>query len=122
MSSSVVTESSYSITFDKAKGEKIGVTFTQNPNGDIAVGKVRPNTAASKTSMKEGDKIVSIDGQPVDVSSPMKAAGQLRNASGNVEIVLEDSAYLEGSAAAANGDGEDGGSSGNDCCAACHIM
>ena len=119
MSSSVVTESSYSITFDKAKGEKIGVTFTQNPNGDIAVGKVRPNTAASKTLMKEGDKIVSIDGQPVDVSSPMKAAGQLRNASGNVEIVLEDSAYLEGSAAS---DGDDGVSSGNDCCAACHIM
>jgi Predicted protease with the C-terminal PDZ domain len=43
---------------------RLGVSFT-SVDGDIKVSAIAPNSLASKTDLKEGDKVVSINGKSV---------------------------------------------------------
>lgn len=90
MSVSVLTETSYSVKFSKKEGDKIGVSFVEAADGGIAVAKVKSDGLAAGSNMKEGDKILSINGKPLDGMSSQGAAKALRASSGPIEILLED--------------------------------
>jgi C-terminal processing protease CtpA/Prc len=89
MSASIVTESSYSVNIDKKEGDKIGVSFVTKDDGAIVIANVKPDGLASKTDMKDGDRLVSINGKSLDGFDSQSAAKALRNSSGPIEIVLE---------------------------------
>ena len=62
MSSSVTTEMSYSINIKK-KNERIEVSLMRDVDDDSGtIVSIRPDTVASNSSLKPGDKIVSING------------------------------------------------------------
>lgn len=90
MSVSVLTDNSYSVKFSKKEGDKIGVSFVEGTDGDITVAKVKSDGLAAGSNMKEGDKIISINGKSLDGMSSQSAAKALRASSGPIEILLED--------------------------------
>ncbi len=90
---SVATDSSYSVKFNKGKGEKIGISFVKK-DGGISIANVKPDGIASQTVMKEGDKVISINGKSLEGHSSQSAAKALRNSSGPIEILLEDESAL----------------------------
>ena len=94
MSASVTTtETSYSVKFDKKKGDKIGIVITSD-DGSVSIASIKPKSIVSGSNLKVGDKIVSINGKSVNGMSSKETAELLRESKGAVEIVAEDQAIL----------------------------
>jgi membrane-associated protease RseP (regulator of RpoE activity) len=94
MSASVTTETSYSVKFDKKKGDKVGIVI-KSDDGSVSIASIKPESIASGSILKVGDIIISINGKSVNGMSSKDTAELLRKSKGSVEIVAEDQAVLE---------------------------
>eukprot|EP01083_Nonionella_stella_P202515 739801_1 len=81
---------SYTVNIDKATlDEKVGIALRTDEAG-TRIAKLRPNTPASTSLLKEGDRIVSINGKSTEDLSAKQTADILRKTSaGTIEIVAE---------------------------------
>jgi putative serine protease PepD len=76
------------------KGEKVphaflGVRSGDAPNGGAVVGTVSPGGPADKGGLREGDRVVSIGGQPVRSADDLSAAVNDHKPGEKVDIVVE---------------------------------
>jgi len=89
-----MTETSYSVNIDKKKGDKVGIVITSD-DVSISIASIKPDSLASGSNLKVGDRIVSINGKSVNGLSSKDTAELLRKSKGSVEIVADDRAALE---------------------------
>lgn len=82
--------SSYTVNIDKSTSdEKVGIALRTDEAG-TRIAKLRPNTPASASLLKEGDRIISINGRSTEDLSAKQTADILRQTSaGTIEIVAE---------------------------------
>lgn len=89
MASSVSTGTPYSVVIDKsAKEDKVGISFGTDDSG-VVVSKIEPNSTISETNLKEGDRVLSIDGKSTENLTAKNSAKVLRDSVGTIEIVAE---------------------------------
>ncbi len=87
---------SYTVNIDKSTiDEKVGIALRTDAAG-TRIAKLRPNTPASTSLLKEGDRIISINGKSTEDLSAKQTADILRKTSaGTIEIVAEGQEFAD---------------------------
>jgi AhpD family alkylhydroperoxidase len=87
--SAVSSTSAYSVTLNKkTKDTRVGILFKKYHEG-VKVADISKGGIALHSSLRVGDKILSIDGKEVTDMTAKQAASLLRSTLGQVEIVAE---------------------------------
>jgi len=67
---------------------RLGISFS-SVDGQVKVSGIAPKSLASKTDLREGDKVVTINGKSVSGMDSKNTAALLRSVSGPIEIIAE---------------------------------
>ncbi len=82
-----MSQSSYAVKVKKSSPrQRVGVSFVAEDD-IVRVSKIEPGLAASTTDLREGDKILSINGKEISGLSAKETATILRQSSGDIEIL-----------------------------------
>ncbi len=82
-----MSQSSYAVKVNKSSPrQRVGVSFVAEDD-IVRVSKIEPSGLASTTDLREGDKILSINGTEIPGLSAKETAAILRQSSGEIEIL-----------------------------------
>jgi len=102
MSSVLSSGSTSSYVLKKgSQSNKVGITFTNDEDGNLRIAKVVSGGLAAKHGLEPGDVVTEINGVPVANADRYQAAQMIRNSEGDLNIVTATS--IDASTSLANG-------------------